>query len=222
MRTLLRCVWRTKEDVQAYLEICQVVVKKVESTLQQRSVPHLEITLYLRHCERQIEQVDRDRISHEEKVFSVYEEHTRWIGKGKPGIIAELGVPVCVMEDEHPFILHHMIQCEGTDAALLTEAKKRYGAVVSCSKDKGFCSPDNLAAIEAELELAVMPRKAKGTEASRERERAEAFVAARRPLSQRSTTWSTADRIVCGRTARRGLRASWRFRLWRRMCIGSD
>ena len=24
-------------------------------------------------------------------MFSVYEEHTRWIGKGKPGIIAELG-----------------------------------------------------------------------------------------------------------------------------------
>ena len=54
--------WRTKEDVQAYLEICQVVVKEVKSTvqtLQQQSVPDLEITRYLTHCEPQIEQVER-------------------------------------------------------------------------------------------------------------------------------------------------------------------
>ena len=184
--------WRTKEDVEAYLEICQVVVKKVKSTvqaLQQRSVPHPEVTRYLTHCERQLEQVERrliheERIPHEEKVFSVYEEHTRWICKQKAGIRAELGVPVCVIEDAHQFILHHMIQWEATDVEaavpLLTETKKRYGAVVSCSVDRGFYSPDNLTAFEAELGLAVMPRKGKGTEASRERERAEEFVAARR------------------------------------------
>ena len=128
--------------------------------------------------------IHEERIPHEEKVFSVYEEHTRWIRKQKAGIMAELGVPVCVIEDAHPFILHHMIQWEGTDVdaavPLLTETKKRYGAVVSCSVNRGFYSPDNLTAFEAELGLAAMPRKAKGTEASRERERAEEFVAARR------------------------------------------
>ncbi len=120
-------------------------------------------------------------------MFSVYEEHTRWIRKQKAGTMAELGVPACVREDTHPFIFHHMIQWEGTDVdaavPLLTETKKRYGAVVSCSVDRGFYSPDNLTAFEAELGLAVMSRKAIGTEASRERERAEAFVAARRQHS---------------------------------------
>ena len=94
--------WRTKEGVHAYLEICQVVVKKVKSTvqvLQQQSVPHPEITRYLTHCERQIEQVERrliheEMIPHEEKMFSVYEENTRWICEQKAGIMAELGVPV--------------------------------------------------------------------------------------------------------------------------------
>ena len=38
---------------------------------------------------------------------------------------------VCVKEDEHPFLLHHLIQWEGTAAALLTETKKRYGALGS-------------------------------------------------------------------------------------------
>ena len=32
MRTLLWCVWHALEDVRAYLEICQVVVRKAEST----------------------------------------------------------------------------------------------------------------------------------------------------------------------------------------------
>ncbi len=77
-----------------------------------------------------------------------------------------------------------MIQWEGTDVdaavPLLTATKKHYGAVVSCSVGRGFDCPDNLAAYEAELGLAVMPRKAKGREADRERERANAFVAARR------------------------------------------
>ena len=52
------------------------------------------------HTQRQIEQVDRrllqgETIPHEEKVFSVFEEHTRWISKGKAGVAVELGVPVC-------------------------------------------------------------------------------------------------------------------------------
>ena len=36
-----------------------------------------------------------------EKVFSVFEEHTRWIAKGKAGVPVELGVPVCVVKDQH-------------------------------------------------------------------------------------------------------------------------
>ncbi len=72
----------------------------------------------------------------------MYEAHTRWICKQKAGIMGGLGVPVCVIEDPHPFMLHHMIQWEGTHVAaavlLLTETKKRYGAVVCCSVDRAI------------------------------------------------------------------------------------
>ena len=50
-----------------------------------------------------------ETIPHEEKVFSVFEEHTEWISKGKAGVPVELGLRVCVLEDQHGFILHHRV-----------------------------------------------------------------------------------------------------------------
>lgn len=51
---------------------------------------------YKNHAIRQIDQVRRrilygEVISHEEKVFSAFEEYTRWISKGKAGRAVELG-----------------------------------------------------------------------------------------------------------------------------------
>ena len=50
-----------------------------------------------------------------EKIFSVFEEHTRWISKGKAARPVELGVPLAVMEDQHQFILDYRIMWEGSD-----------------------------------------------------------------------------------------------------------
>ena len=43
------------------------------------------------------------------KVFSIFEEHTEWISKGKAGVPQELGLCVCILEDQHGFILHHHV-----------------------------------------------------------------------------------------------------------------
>ena len=63
---------------------------------------------------RQIDQIERrvlkgEVIPHEEKVSSIFEEHSEWISKGKAGVPVELGVRVCVLEDQYQFILHHRI-----------------------------------------------------------------------------------------------------------------
>ncbi len=50
-----------------------------------------------------------------EKVFSIFEPHTRWISKGKAGCPVELGVPVCILEDEHGFVLRPEVMREGGD-----------------------------------------------------------------------------------------------------------
>lgn len=52
---------------------------------------------------------------HAEKVFSVFEPHTERISKGKAGVPVELGLRVCVLEDQFGFILHHRVMCRETD-----------------------------------------------------------------------------------------------------------
>ena len=62
----------------------------------------LNLGNYMSHAERQIDQIRRrviggERISHEEKVFSIFEEYTEWISKGKAGVPQELGLLVCIL-----------------------------------------------------------------------------------------------------------------------------
>ncbi len=86
-------------------------------------------------------------IPHEEKVFPIFEPHTVWISKGKTGVAVELGVKVCILEDQHPFILHHHVMEKQTDdqiaVAMATEAKKHFPTLNTCNFDKGFHTPAN-------------------------------------------------------------------------------
>ncbi len=91
---------RKRTRVQEYLSLCQFLVEKLACTqkaLEACGIEDEKIPYYLRHARRQIDQVERrlikgEVIPHDEKVFSIHEEHTRWITKGKAGVIAELGV----------------------------------------------------------------------------------------------------------------------------------
>ena len=66
-----------------------------------------------------------DKIPHGEKVLSIFEEHTRWIVKGKAGKKVELGVPVCVVEDGSVFVCDHEIMWSGGDAGVAVPLIKR-------------------------------------------------------------------------------------------------
>lgn len=54
---------------------------------------------------------------------------------------AELGLPVCVLEDQHQFILQHQVLQAGADSdmivAFMEQALRRYPSIISCSMDKG-------------------------------------------------------------------------------------
>ena len=158
--------WRDPAKVRSYLSLCRQLLQEAECTLEvleRRRIAHDEISRYLRHAKRQIERrlIKGEVIPHGEKVFSVHEEHTRWISKGKAGVVAELGVPVCVLEDQYQFILRHHIQWEAGDQDMivpfLTEAKQHYPTLRSCSLDRGFYTPKNREQLD--LNLNVMPRK---------------------------------------------------------------
>ena len=148
-----------------------------------------EIEKYINHAERQIDQIVRrvirgEKIPHGEKVFSIFEEHTEWISKGKAGVPQELGVRVCILEDQYGFILYHLVMEGLTDdrvaVRMAAEAQERFPELRICSFDKGFYSPKNKEELGKRLDGVILPKKGRLSEKEREEEHSEDFVKAKR------------------------------------------
>lgn len=151
-----------------------------------------ELDEFMLHAARQIDQVNRrvlqgQSIAHEEKVFSLFQPHTEWISKGKAGVPVELGLRVCVVEDQHRFILNHQVMQHTTDDAvavpIIEKVKQRFANLHSVSMDKGFHSKDNRVRLEALANVVVLPKKGKLSVVDRERESEAEFVRLRQQHS---------------------------------------
>jgi hypothetical protein len=182
-----------------YLELAQLVVEKAKNTLDSVSTSDFliglkieEIKKYIGHAERQIDQVrrrvvDGETIPHHEKVFSIFEEHTEWIKKGKMGKPVELGLAVCIIKDQFGLILYHRVMQNETDdkvaVPMIRETINRFSNLSSCSFDKGFHSPSNQEELAELLEKVILPRKGKLSAVNKEVENSEEFKRARRKHS---------------------------------------
>lgn len=189
------------EAHQAYLEAAGHYLNKAQATLAKLGnssadefdvLRKLEIEGFMRHATRQIDQTRRrvilgEAIPHGEKVFSIFEPHTEWVSKGKAGVPVELGVKVCILEDQYQFLLHHQVMQQQTDdqvaVSMVAQAKQRFAHLTSCSFDKGFHSPTNQLALQEHLEQVALPRKGKLSQLARAAEQSEAFRKARRKHS---------------------------------------
>jgi hypothetical protein len=152
----------------------------------------MAIEHFIAHAERQIDQilrrvVDGETIPHHEKVFSIFEPQTEWISKGKAGVSQELGLKVCILEDQYSFILHHQVMEKQTDDQVAVEmvsgAKAKFKRSIGCSFDKGFHSPSNQNNLGGILNHVVLPRKGRLSAEAETVEHAENFVRARRKHS---------------------------------------
>jgi len=183
----------------AYLDLAQSLVDRVQETIFLIGAVDFvvyakikEIEKFIAHAKRQIDQVRRrvvegETIPHHEKVFSIFQEHTEWINKGKAGVPQELGLKVCIVKDQFGFILHHWVMEKETDdriaVPIIMETKERFPALSSCTFDKGFHSPDNQKDLSEILEKVVLPRKGKLSAINKEIEESEEFKEARRKHS---------------------------------------
>jgi len=176
-----------------YLKMAKQIIDKTKPALDELTrhdcvAQVVEIAHYLQHAERQIDQIERrvlkgEVIPHEEKVFSIFEPHTEWVSKGKAGVPVELGVRVCVIEDQHQFILHHRIMWNETDDKVAVEmvdaAQQRYPQLCQCSFDKGFYTPNNLQELRQRLDRTILPKKGRLNKDEQAREQDETFRKAR-------------------------------------------
>jgi len=112
---------------EALIARCEEFLERAKGTLAELPSNPLSahtcegIERFMTHAERQIDQIRRrvvegEKIPHEEKVFSVFEEHTEWVSKGKAGVPVELGLRVCVLEDAMGFALHHRVMEKQNDS----------------------------------------------------------------------------------------------------------
>lgn len=180
-----------KDQCNSYLDICQQNIARVmevkcfilENNLEEAEL-FSEIDRFTNHADRFIDQIRRriihgESIPHEEKVFSVFEEHTEWISKGKAGVPVELGLRVAIVEDQFGFILHHKVLQQDTDdkiaVPIIKETKELFPGLEGCSFDKGFHSPENQEELSNLLNLVVLPKKGKLSKKQREVEQSDDF-----------------------------------------------
>lgn len=180
------------EAYKAYLDIAREFLTRVRETLATISAlgsDHIlavaQIEHFMAHAERQIDQIERrgvngETISHDEKVFSIFEEHTEWISKGKAGVPVELGLRVCILEDQHGFILNHRVMEKEVDVdvavPMIKEVLDGFPELNGCSYDKGFWSPENKKILDELLDNLVLPKKGKLSVDDKEREYSDEFI----------------------------------------------
>ena len=123
--------------------------------------------------------INEEVIPHSEKIFSIFQPHTEWISKGKAGVPVELGLRVCIMEDQHQFILHYKVMEKITDdkiaIEMVTGSQKKFPNLVCVSFDKGFHSPNNQEELKEHLEQVILPKKGRLSEADKLREGSDEF-----------------------------------------------
>jgi hypothetical protein len=179
-----------KDMHERYVELCHGFIVKIEDVIPKLDKLLLyrdQLTLiehWVKHAKRQIAQInqrviDEIKVPHDEKVLSIFEPHTEWVSKGKAGVPVELGIKVCIVEDQAGFILKHQVMQKLNDVDIavdiVKETKALYSRFSCCSFDKGFHSPDNQRKLAEELEHCTMPKKGKRNKAENERENSAEF-----------------------------------------------
>jgi len=121
-----------------------------------------------------------EKIPHNEKVFSLFEPHTKWNSKGKAGVICELGQKHLVVTDQNNFIVFHKLIADIPDKfftiEVACELKEKYGeSLASLSFDKGFSSKEIITELEKIIPNAIIKQKGKPSKARKEIERSKEF-----------------------------------------------
>lgn len=151
-----------------------------------------ELEQYTPIVERIVEQAERrvfdgEVVPADEKVYSLFEEHTELLKRGKAGKAVEFGHKVLVAQTGEKFIAHYRVMPKREeDKELLDEIlevhRDLFGhAPGTLAADKGFYeSVTQLADLEKEVDTVSICKKGRRTKAEEDREHGDAFQAGQR------------------------------------------
>ena len=186
-----------KQYVKQYLLQARLLKERVDELIKNPPVSPgnakkiVTIIILLKHYNQYVikftDQIERrlingEVIPSEEKIYSIFEEHTEWISKGKLNKKTELGHLVLVTTDQYQFIVDYKVMEKQKDAKQVSELckriKKNFGGkkVYSHSFDKGFWSKDNHSTLKAAaIEEVILPKRGRHNKEDKEREDGSTF-----------------------------------------------
>jgi IS5 family transposase len=167
---------RLKKIAQTYLEkakLFEVKMKKAILEFPQTTIEDIaqmeSLLMYIDLMVKHIDLVNRrimlqEVIPHEEKIFSIFEQYTEWITKGKQHRSVELGKKLLVTSNEFNLIVDYQIMENQSDSQALKALADRISTqyrIGSWSFDKGFYSLDNKEYLKKKVDKVIMPKKGK-------------------------------------------------------------
>lgn len=151
-----------------------------------------ELSHYLPLVERIIDQADRRvlqglQVPADEKLYSLFEEHTELIQRGKAGKPIEFGHKILISQTREKYIHHYQVlEKRREDKDLLEPALEAHKAMFGdypglVATDKGFYeSREQLAALREKIDVVSICKKGRRTESEEALEKSEAFVEGQR------------------------------------------
>lgn len=200
---------RVKQSVRYYLSKARALQDKLDRSKEDLPTMdimdvsnHLELDRYMDFLDKFIDLLERrvikgEQIPHDEKLFSVFEDYTEWITKGKLRPNVELGKKLAITTDQYNLIIDYRIMDHQSDSQIVKPLAERITAlfsVMSWSFDKGFWHRDNKAMLEECVEKVIMPKKGKCNKQEREEESQRQFKLLR---NQHSAVESNINELEC-------------------------
>jgi len=129
----------------------------------------MELERFIQLLHKHIDLLERrvikgEEIPHSEKMFSIFEQYTEWVTKGKMRPSVELGKKTAITTDQFNLIVDYQVMENQADSKIVSELSKRIFAsfsVTSWSFDKGYWHRDNKTLLSKNVETLVLPKKGK-------------------------------------------------------------
>ena len=175
----------------------------------------MRINKYVKKFMDQIERrlLKGEVIPAEEKVFSIFEEHTEWITKGKLNRKAELGHLLLITTDQYEFIVDYKVMEKQKDVSQVSSLCERIKnnfpgkKIYSHSFDKGFWSKDNQTTLqEAAIIQAILPKRGRHNREDKVREGSPIFKKLRNAHSAVESNINMLEHHGLNRCMDKGLR----------------
>jgi len=185
---------RVKDITQKYLTkaiLFRDKLEKSKATLPIRTAVDLlnlmELERFISLINKHIDLIDRrllkgGKIPHREKLFSIFEQYTEWITKGKQRPNIELGKGLSITTDQYGLLVDGYIMEKGSDSQIVLSTANRLSvkySIAAWSFDKGYWHKDNKEMLKEAVEQVIMPKKGKRNKVETKEEKEPAFKKSR-------------------------------------------